>query len=358
MSNSKRIAFLLSSLKFGGGERVVLNLAAALKAQGYDVDILLMSEEGEFLKGAHELFNVVNLDCNRTWKLPFKLWKYVQKSQPTAIISSFWKLNICACIAKAFFSPIKLVVWEHSPPSKSKNSPTFLYAISSSVFYQFATMIVAVSNGVASDVKRITFGLDRKVITILNPIPPPDKVERKRPSRMGKKILWVGRLDSPKNPELMLAAFAGLPASKGYTLDFVGDGILRDMLEQRVHRLGLERVVRFHGFQSNPYQWMMNSDLLVLSSDREGLPTVLIEALHAGLRSIATDCGQGVHDILGDNLYGTIVPPNDKHALKRAIELELNTPFNAELQINGAQRFSPRNIALEFLHALGLEEVH
>lgn len=349
----RMVAFVLSSLKFGGGERVALNLAHALKAKGLRVDFVLMSHEGEFLAEAKQHFNVVDLRCDRTWKLPGKLAQYLRRERPDGLIASFWKLNLCACLARMAHPSLRLLLWEHSPPSKSVNSPTWLYAVTSTLLYQMATKVIAVSNGVLEDISRITFGLRGKLQMIFNPIPVPSDVESCVTKQAGNhRIVWVGRLDTPKNPRLMLEAFAQLPAALVCNLDFIGDGPLRHALEQRTNELGLQERVRFHGFQSDPYAWMMQSDLLALSSDREGLPTVLIEALYCGLRVVSTDCGGGIHDILQDGCFGTIVPPRNAAALARAIAASLASPCDATHQTEGAQRFLPSVIAEQFLQAM------
>lgn len=348
-----RIAFVLSSLKFGGGERVVLNLASALQSKGYAIDILLMSCEGEFLAEAQARYNVLDLHCDRTWKLPLRLGSYLRRSRPSALISSFWKLNVCACLARCAYPKVKLAVWEHSPPSRSRNSPTWLYAISASTLYRAATAVVTVSSGVATDVLRITWGLRNRVRTIWNPIPAPRSGSRVVHSP-GRKIVWVGRLQDPKNPGLMLDAFSMLPASDRYSLEFVGDGHLRGELEGRARALGLAEKVKFVGFQQDPYPFIAKADLLVLSSDREGFGNVLVEALHCGLRTVSTDCGPGVHDILAGK-YGTIVPTNDSTGLAAAIRHELERDHDPEVQVRAASRFEPNVIADQFLRALALE---
>ena len=350
--NTRRIAFLLSSLKFGGGERVALNLAAALKEEGYLIDFLLLCYEGEFLAEAQTHFNVIDLRCDRTWKLPFKLWKYLVLIHPTALISSFWKLNLCACLARAFNPSVRLVAWEHSPPTRS--CPAWLYAMTASVLYRLATRVVAVSSGVAADVCMNTLGLNSRILTIFNPIPAPLANDASPSCSNDRRIIWVGRLDAPKNPMLMLEAFALLPKNDGYTLDFVGDGRLRASLKDRARALDCESNIRFLGFRHDIYACMRDADLLVLSSDREGLPTVLVEAMHAGLRIVSTDCGSGIHDILEENRLGTIVPTNDKCALATAIVGRMQTPHDEQVQIAGAQRFAPNLIAGQFLHAMEL----
>jgi glycosyltransferase involved in cell wall biosynthesis len=350
----KKIAVLLPSLKFGGAERVALNLANAFKDLGIQVDVLLMSCEGEFLEEARKAFNVVDLSCNRTYKLPARLIAYLRRQRPNVLLSSFWKLNLCSCIAKMLFPRIKLLLWEHSAPSQSANSPKWLYAISASVFYRFANTIVAVSTGVFEDVAHWTIGLRRQLIVIFNPIPPPDpNVLTARKAAAIKRVIWVGRLDIPKNPGLVLEAFALVPATCFAELIYVGDGRLRPALEQQSEALGLDGRVRFLGFLPNPYVEMAASDLLVVSSDREGLGNVIIEAMHCGLRVVCTDCGKGIHDILLDNKYGTIVPLHDRVALAKAIERELESQHSPQDQMDGALRFLPNVVAHQFLLAMG-----
>lgn len=349
----KKIAILLPSLKFGGAERVALNLAGAFKELGVTTEFILMSKEGEFLDEALTNFSVVDLKCNKTYKLPIKLLNYLYKNRPDVLLSSFWKLNLCACLTKPLVPPVRLLLWEHAPPSMSSNSPKWLYAISASLMYQLANKIVAVSNGVNSDIVRWTLGLRRKLRVIPNAIKPPASfLAPQCKTNDEKKVIWVGRLDEPKNPGLLLEAFALVNFKQKLTLTFVGDGPLRFALEQRCIDLGLNERVNFAGFHPNPYEEIVGSDLLVLSSDWEGFGNVVIEAMLAGLRVVSTDCGQGIHDILLKNQYGTIVPYNEKFLMAKAIEYELTTYHAENDQIKGAQRYLPRNVAQQFLVAM------
>ncbi|MGH7233851.1 MAG: glycosyltransferase [Candidatus Saccharimonadales bacterium] len=348
-----RVAILLPSLKFGGAERVALNLAKALQEEGVEIHFLLMSSEGEYLAEADRHFRVVNLSCNRTYKLPGKLLAYLLGNRPDALISSFWKLNLCACLARMFYPELRLLLWEHSQPSKSKNSPAWLYAISASLFYQLSTKVVAVSTGVSKDIQRITVGLRRKLVVILNPIvPPAERLLSQHERSTQKQVIWVGRLDIRKNPSLMIEAFSLIFSTCDARLVFVGDGQMRSELEQKCKAFGLDERVSFLGYMKNPYEVMVTSDLLVLTSDREGLGNVIIEAMFCGLRVVSTDCGEGIHDILLDGQYGTIVPVGNKVTMARAIECELREPHDTKQQIFGAQRFLPSVIAQEFLAVL------
>ncbi|MDC0146028.1 glycosyltransferase [Amylibacter sp.] len=348
----KRIAILLPSLKFGGAERVALNLGRTLSDISIKVDFLLMSAEGDFLGEASLYGRVVDLNCKRTRQLPLALVKYFFSHRPDAIISSFWKLNLSACFARIFFPPVKLLLWEHSPPSKVSFIPNWLYFLSSSFFYRFSNRIIAVSTGVLEDVEKLSIGLNSRLKVIPNPIYPP--VSSRAVARVSgprNRIVWVGRLDEPKNPILALEAFARLKVPDAI-LVFIGDGVLLPDLEKRRTKLCLEDKVSFLGFCSDPYPEIARSDLLLISSDREGLPSVAIEALHCGLRIVATDCGSGIREILSNGILGSITPIGDINALAAAISLELNTKFNPSQQIAGGERYLPHVVRSQFLAAL------
>jgi glycosyltransferase involved in cell wall biosynthesis len=351
---SKKIAFLHSSLKFGGGERVTLNLAEALQGNGYKIDILLMSKEGELLAEAESKFNVIDLQCDRTYKLPGILFTYLWQNKPDALISSFWKLNLCSCLAKLLSPKLKLILWEHSPP---RNDSRWHYAISASVCYRAADKIVTVSTGVYKEVDRWTIGLRRKLVTIFNPIIPPAieqiKLSKKRPTDE-HRIVSVGRFDKNKNHELLLRAFALLTSEYPAKLKLVvlGDGEPRRRLELFSSSLGLDGKVDFLGFHRDPYEVLATCDLLVVASNSEGLPSVIIEAMYCGLPIVSTNCGEGINDILVGDTYGRIVPTNDVPALAKAMAAELETRRSREVQVIGAQRFLPHVAAEQFLRIL------
>lgn len=352
MKNKMRVAFLLPSLKFGGAERVSLNLAKELQSQGLEVDFLLMSKQGEFLAEAELHFNVHDLKCNRTYKLPYKLLCYLFRNRPHALICSFWKLNLCSCLVRVFYPWAKLILWEHSPPSKSNKSPLWLYVLSASLFYQLSTKVVAVSIGVREDIKGCTFGISRKVMTIYNAIAPPAPTLKRRAVpdiRKRPQLISVGRLEREKNPQLLLEAFALIAPNSNADLLFVGDGSLRVVLEQRCVELKIEDRVIFSGFSFNPYEFLVDSDVFVLSSDFEGMSNVIVEALFCGLPIVSTDCPTGPRELLVNGKYGSLVPIRNVTALASAIEFELDNGRLPDTQKAAAQRFLPSLIATQFI---------
>jgi glycosyltransferase involved in cell wall biosynthesis len=179
--------------------------------------------------------------------------------------------------------------------------------------------LVAVSHGVAADLQSAFGSSGERVRVIGNPF---DFVAiralaaepcRERPEEA--YILHVGRFAAQKRHDLLLAALAQAKLPQRLVLLTPSDPGLTALIA----RHGLEDRVTIAGFQANPYSWMAGADLLVLCSDHEGLPNVLIEALACGTRVVSTDCPSGPREILSGELAQWLVPCNDVDALARAL---------------------------------------
>lgn len=127
------------------------------------------------------------------------------------------------------------------------------------------------------------------------------------------ELLYVGRLDTVKGIPTLLRAVAQL--GDGYHLTIVGDGSRRADYEALADDLGLSATVTFAGYQSNVARYYRSSDIFVLPSLSEGLPTVLMEAQACGLPVVSTDVGGARELVRG----GRLVPTGDPAALSTAI---------------------------------------
>jgi glycosyltransferase involved in cell wall biosynthesis len=347
---SLSISFLISNLNFGGAERVVLNLAHAFKEKGHDVSVLLLQYQGEFLKEAEYNFKIKHFSNTRTWKLPFKLIRYLKNNECDLLISSFWQLNLCASVTGVFFPRMSVYLWEHCPPGKVSIWPNWQYALLTSFFYRFSTKIIAVSEEVYDSILSLTIGLKGKMCVIFNPItPPPKDFIRPTLSESRFKIIWVGRMEELKNPKLLIDAFNLLSDKEDYSVYFIGDGPLRIRLESYVKNNGLTNYIKFKGFTTFPYYWMNKANLLILTSDYEGFGNVLVEGLNCGLDIISTDCGKGILTILQGGRFGEIIPIRNEVLLSNAIIRARKLPRNSEDQMQGSHFYYPEIIANQFL---------
>ena len=146
-------------------------------------------------------------------------------------------------------------------------------------------------------------------------------------------FITVGTLYHVKNQELLLRSFAKLK-NKDVRLVIVGDGELKDYLTQLSKQLGIENLVKFVGFTDNPFKYLGASDIFILSSNNEGLPNVIIEALACECPVISTDCISGPREILAPNSpiefhltnniefaeFGVLVPIKNEKLMAEAME--------------------------------------
>ena len=112
------------------------------------------------------------------------------------------------------------------------------------------------------------------------------------------------------------------------------------------------------GFYANPYALMSRASVFVQSSQWEGLPSVLVEAMACGTPVVATDCPGGTREILEDGHLGTLVPVNDDHALAEAILRTLDQPVQANEMARKVEEFTLERAVDTYLElALGPQAV-
>ncbi len=342
MKNSqKRVAIFLPAIYGGGAERVMLNLAAGLAGLNYSVDLVLAQATGPYLAWIPGSVRLVKLNSCRLRVSPTlaglpALVRYLRRERPDALLSGL-HANIVALWARRLGGiPQRVVISEHSAFSHQNNqlpgwySRLMLRLVKR--FYPWADGIVAVSQGVAEDLAQTT-GIPRdRIQVIYNPVVTPELRKKaggplEHPwfgNGQPPVLLGVGRLALAKDFSTLIRAFAQVRKICPARLLILGEGEERPRLEALVNRLNVDQDVRMPGFVSNPYPYMAQASLFVLSSRWEGLPTALVEALYCGVRIIATDCPSGPREILRGGQYGQLVPVGDVASLAQAIEAVLN----------------------------------
>lgn len=182
--------------------------------------------------------------------------------------------------------------------------------------FSMADRVVGLGEYLRDDLERFT--RDHSKISIIPNGVDTDRFSRaKRDRGATTKLLYVGRLDTVKGVPYLLRAFAGLLEDGGeYELTVVGDGSRRADAEELCRSLGISDAVSFEGWQSNVHEYYRDSDVFVLPSLSEGLPTVIMEAQAYGLPVVSTDVGGAREMVRG----GHVVPKRDSDALRAAIE--------------------------------------
>lgn len=326
------ITLVIASMGRGGAERAVAKLASGLAEKGEQVDLVLARSGGLNLAQLHPAVRVVHLGAPRLVAALVPLARYLRQNRPAVVFSALDYVNVVTILARALSRvPVPLVVSErntlsaavaHTTRRRTRWMPRLIRWT-----YPRADAVVAVSEGVATDLVTLC-GLRADSVHVLNnPIVTPE-LERMRaepvehPWLRDKTIptvLAVGRFVPQKDFGTLLEAFAMARRSRPARLVLLGDGALRPDLEEQVSRLGIGDDVSLPGFVANPYPSMAAADVFVLSSRWEGSPGVLIEAMSCGTPVIATDCPSGPRQILDGGRYGRLVRPSDPAALADAL---------------------------------------
>ena len=208
--------------------------------------------------------------------------------------------------------------------------------------------MIAVSKGVMQDI--LDFGVNPKsIINIYNPFDIEDirakSLEYNSELPREKYIINIARFAKYKRHDILLRAYANANIDHKLVLmgttDKPADKENLINIKILIKKLGLENQVIFTGFVNNPYVWLKNAELFVLSSDIEGLANVLVEALIVDTMVVSTDCPFGPSEVLTGELNSFLSPVRDVDALSKNILRALKEPvritedhiskFNAEI---------------------------
>jgi glycosyltransferase involved in cell wall biosynthesis len=167
--------------------------------------------------------------------------------------------------------------------------------------YPEADRIIAVSHGVAADLRTLVGLSPELVTTVYNPVVDSELAKKAQAPidhpwfKPGASpvILGMGRLTEQKDFPTLLRAFAQVRAQRQARLLLFGEGETRRKLEALARELGIDQDISLPGFTSNPFAYMAHAAVFVLSSAYEALPSVLIEALACGCPAVSTDCPSG-----------------------------------------------------------------
>jgi len=356
------IAFFLPSLAGGGAERIWLSLSSGLAERGHNVDLVLSQAQGPYLEQVSPKVRIIDLKASRTIMSLFALASYLKEEKPSVLFSALNHANVIAIIAQILSnSSTKIFVSVHCFLSldvqNCERKRERLIPLLIRFFYPLASKVIAVSRGVASELVAEAH-LSKEIISVIyNPVVTEELLEKSKlslehPWLQEKKvpvILGVGRLIKQKDFSTLIHAFSQLQETTPSRLIILGEGEERAQLELLIQKLGIEDRVEIPGFVFNPYAYMANVDIFVLSSGWEGLPTVLIEAMATGTSVVSTNCRSGPDEILEYGKLGLLTPVGDADALAKAIDETLSSPIDPNVLFSRALAFSQETILNEYM---------
>ena len=368
--DERPIALLLPSLAGGGAERMTINLARGLADLGRRVDLVLGQAVGPYRNLVPSGVRSIDLDSRQMITALLPLVRYLRRERPRALLAAMNHASIVALwAARLAGTRTSVVAGVRSQLSvEARRSPLLgdrLMPRLARTFFPWAHAVVAVSAGVADDL-RTRIGLDAELIHVINnPVVTPDlaMLAAEVPSHPWLAeptlpvVLGAGRLTPQKDFATLIRAFAQVRAAGGTA------GTARDHRRRTGTagtrgaggQLDLADAVALPGFQANPFACMRAARLFVLSSAWEGLPGVLIQAMACGTAVVSTDCPSGPREILdvGDHRLGVLVPVGDSAALADAMLRTLAAPPAADDLRRRAADFSMAKVAEQYLDLLG-----
>lgn len=318
----KKIALFISSLQKGGSERVMVNLAEYLEKQGYEVLLVTQYKqdvEYEISKTIRRVYSEPSQEYLQGGRVHnflqrFKTLRNIWKENKPDVILAFLGKNNLMAIATSRFLPSKVAVSVRGEPTMEYEGKV-MQCIAKGVFC-FADGIIMQTN----DAKQfLPAWLHKKVRILPNPLNPAF-VNKRYEGVREQEIVAVGRLDENKNHMMLIQAFEKIEKEfPDMKLTIYGEGNSRNTLEQYVKEKDLVSKVKLPGNIQNVAERIRKAKIFVLTSNTEGMPNSVMEAMALGMAVVSTDCPCGGPAMLIQNgINGMLVPVGDVNALANA----------------------------------------
>ena len=366
----KLISLFIPSFETGGVENNVILYSKILIENGYKVDVV-------YTRANDKKLQLINDEVNRVkikpiLNIPFvhprvidslnivvEYYKYLKKNKENILVISFQNSIVSILLCRLL--GIKVIARVANHPNIINVDGTLMTKISNflkNYIYRYATLVITNSQITS---KQIAMNTKAKTKTIYNPSFSNKIVEmsnepiddEKFSNIKTKKVIAVGRLVNQKNFELLIRAFKIVLESVDAHLIIIGEGEKRDEIIRLIEELNLANKVYLAGFQSNPYKYVKNSDLFVLSSLYEGLPNSLIEAIAVDTPVIATNCLSGPSEILLNGEGGDLIEVGNVEQLSKSIIKNLTdreySKAKQKIAYDHLYRFSYDNVKKDIL---------
>lgn len=356
-----RFLFIIDTLDTGGAERMVLSLGEKLLELGHDVDLLVIKD-------------IINLSITKGMKLhvlgykkimffPYNLIyalslrRYVARIAAEGaafdlIVSNLNLSNRLTHIAK--MKNVYYCIHEAvsiSSLSRRKGLKRFFRGL------RFKRMlkgkdIITVSVGIKNDLLKVVKTKPRTIRAIYNGVNFSRIIAMAKlgdNDDRGDYVVHVGRLNRQKRHDRLLEAFkkSGIDCK----LVLVGEGLEKAAIEMEIDRLGLAGQVEMVGNLSNPYPVIKDALMMLLSSDYEGMPTVLLESFVLSTPVVSVDCCYGPREILGDKYNKYLARDGDADDLAEKIKIAMDDIKRNELVVSPeyVEKFNIDNVAREYI---------
>ena len=381
INKSRKVLFISGSLARGGMQVVLVNIANALSRNGFEVTILCYDSRDDDLR--EELDSSVRYiyKPRRQFKLlnriphirryynyrkavwehrasASSLYRYYIGDKDYDVEVAFYRGPSIKIISGSTNKNAIKLAWVHTDfklCDKRSIMEWFNSMEEVRTAYQKMGKVVCVSNQARKSFEEV-LGISEKTVTIYNLIPSESIIKKSQEYcpmvRRKFTVVTVGRLIPDKRHDRLLNATKKLIA-KGYDFDvwIIGSGRSEEELKAFCLSNQLNNVF-FIGSQDNPYKYLKQADLFVLTSQREGFAIVIPEAMACGLPILSTMC-TGPTEILNDGEYGVLVDNSTEgiyNGLKSILDCHVNLEEYRKKSLLRYREFDQDNILPEIIH--------
>jgi glycosyltransferase involved in cell wall biosynthesis len=320
--NNYSIAIVCATLSTGGAERVISTLSNYMVVYFKSIEIICWRNTSVFYAIDERVkITMIPFESQKRSITGQMKWfrKYMKLNSYDLVLSFLAPFNIITSLSLIGLA-VPLIVAERNDP---RHVPTsYILRIVRNFSYLFADVILTQTE---NNKRYFPSFLQKKCNVIFNPVfLNTELLGKALTTQKTKKIVSVARLERQKNQLLLLDAFADISRQyNDYILVIYGEGDLRSILEKRISDLKLEHKIFLPGQVTDIHNQILDADIFVLSSNYEGMPNALIEAMCLGLPCISTKVS-GAVDLIQNQENGILVNINDKSELINAMTELLN----------------------------------
>ena len=327
-----KFLFVVPSFASGGAERAVTNLASELVRQGENVTVVkYFNMEQEYM--VDERVHVINLSGgnmdvyeNIGYLKKIRMLREILKAQnPDYILPFLPQVTLHTALA-GFDMGKKIIHTVRNNPVVMPPNKMLRFVCNAIIRFSWKTIVQNETQKVYYPKK-----IHNKIYVLFNAVSAELLHIERRKIDSTYTIIAVGRLEPQKNFSMLLRGMKIVHEKHpDVILRIYGEGSLHEQLQTEIVDIGLSGIAQLMGRTNDMKSVYTSADMFVLSSDFEGMPNTLIEAMAVGLPCVSTNCPTGPTDLIENMRNGILVPLNDEKALGYAICRMIENSAEAE----------------------------
>lgn len=312
MKTSSKVTLFIGSLTGGGAERVTCNLANYLCEKGYKVDLITMSDVKDtyiLSKKVNRIYLINNSERkNKISDIILRrkrLKKYILENPNVNCYITMLPITCFILTSLKKYIKCKIIISERNNPKS--------YGIVDSALMRYSSKRC---DGLVVQTTEIgTWYKNKNKIVIPNAIN--KNIVLNKNIKKSKKIVAVGRLEKQKNYPMLIEAYnIFVKKYPDYILEIYGKGNQESKIKKTVEKYHLHKNIKFMGYVDDVIGCISDASIYVMTSNFEGMPNSLIEAMCIGLPCISTDCdGGGARELIINNKNGILIQKNNINEL-------------------------------------------